>query len=348
MTAAIRKALLRWYDKNARDLPWRRTKDPYAIWVSEIMCQQTRVDTAIPYYDKFMKTFPTSKALADAKEDEVLAQWSGLGYYRRARMLHQGVREIVEQYGGKVPEGREERLALPGVGKYTAGAIGSIAFDLREPIVDGNVARVLSRVKRIKDRIGSSSSDKALWSYASEIVDEPRPGDLNQSIMELGATVCTKSNPLCDECPIAKHCAALEHDEVDALPMPRLRKPPKEVKAVAVVGRQKKEGSSSVWLVRGDQKLFGSLWSVPMIEGKPTVANANQALKESSASGDIAKKSRGQITHTLSHRRYQVEVFSAQDVKAVSQADRRFFTVSELKEVGVSRLTTAIIKKALG
>ena len=145
----VRAALLAWYDLSARDLPWRRTRDPYAVWVSEVMLQQTRVDTVIPYYERFMARFPTPERLAAAPEDDVLGMWSGLGYYRRARMLHRGAREVVARYGGEVPREPEDRRALPGVGRYTAGAIGSIAFDRPEPLVDGNVARVLARLRAI-------------------------------------------------------------------------------------------------------------------------------------------------------------------------------------------------------
>ena len=346
--AVIRSGLLAWYDEHARDLPWRRTSDPYAIWVSEIMCQQTRVDTAIPYYERFMQTFPTSNALAEATEDEVLALWSGLGYYRRARLLHQGVREVVQRYDGEVPEGREERLALPGVGKYTAGAIGSIAFDKNEPVVDGNVVRVLSRLMRIKDRIGTTASDKQLWSYASSLVDGPRPGALNQAIMELGATVCTKSNPDCTQCPIASHCFALAHDEVSALPLPRVRKAPKIVNAVAVVAHAPDNGDVRCWMVRGKGSLFGGLWSLPMVEGKNSIDNAKLALSESGANGKLTAKSHGCVEHALTHRRYKVCVYSASQTKGESQGDRRFMPIGELGSVGVSKLTKSILQKALG
>ncbi|MBC7172514.1 MAG: A/G-specific adenine glycosylase, partial [Polyangiaceae bacterium] len=208
MSDSIRSALLEWFDRAQRDLPWRRTLDPYAIWVSEVMLQQTRVETVIPYYERFLTRFPTPAALAEAEEDAVLAAWSGLGYYRRARMLHAGAREVVATYGGAVPEAREARLALPGVGRYTAGAIGSIAFGKPEPIVDGNVARVLSRVRFIETPPGRADTERRLWDEAERLVYGERPGALNQALMELGATVCTPSSPRCTECPIARACAA--------------------------------------------------------------------------------------------------------------------------------------------
>src|SRR5262245_37199774 len=166
----VRKSLVRWYQKSARNLPWRNSRDPYAVWVSEVMLQQTRVETVIPYYTRFLTRFPTPLALAHATVDEVLAYWSGLGYYRRARLLHAGVQEVVATYGGKVPEDPEARRSLPGIGRYTAGAIGSIAFDRAEPIVDGNVARVLSRLFLIETPLGSTEAEHTLWARAGELV----------------------------------------------------------------------------------------------------------------------------------------------------------------------------------
>ena len=200
--ASLQQELLRWYDRSARDLPWRRTRDPYAVWVSEIMLQQTRVETVIPYYERFLARFPSARVLAEADEDAVLSHWSGLGYYRRARLLHSGVQEVVARYGGEVPEDADARRRLPGVGRYTAGAIGSIAFDKAEPVVDGNVTRVLARLFRIDTPVGSATTTKRLWREAAELVPEQRPGDFNQALMELGATLCTPKKPLCDACPV--------------------------------------------------------------------------------------------------------------------------------------------------
>nr|MDQ3035848.1 A/G-specific adenine glycosylase [Myxococcota bacterium] len=214
-----RAALLRWYDASARDLPWRRTRDPYAIWVSEIMLQQTRVPTALRYYDRFLARFPDAHALAAASEDDVLSMWSGLGYYRRARLLHRGVREVVARYDGRVPEDAEARRALPGIGRYTAGAIGSIAFDREEALVDGNVARVLARLRGIDTPLGRADTESRLWSEAESLVRGPRPGALNQSLMELGATICTPSSPRCEHCPVAASCVARATDRTGELPI---------------------------------------------------------------------------------------------------------------------------------
>ncbi|HUR26931.1 MAG TPA: A/G-specific adenine glycosylase, partial [Planctomycetota bacterium] len=208
--SALRKSLASWYLAQRRDLPWRRTQDPYAIWISEAMLQQTRVETVIGYWARFLARFPDIASLARAREEDVLAAWSGLGYYRRAKSLCEAARAIVAEHGGRFPRSRESVLALPGVGPYTAGAVLSIAFDQREAIVDGNVARVFSRVFALEDVLGSASSQEKLWDLARELLPPTRgAGDWNQALMELGATVCTARDPLCGTCPIARHCLAL-------------------------------------------------------------------------------------------------------------------------------------------
>ena len=252
--SAIRGKLLCWYDEAGRDLPWRHTRDPYAVWVSEVMLQQTRVETVIPYYERFLESFPTARALAEADEDTVLSHWSGLGYYRRARLLHQGVREVVAEYGGEVPEDADARRALPGVGRYTAGAIGSIAFDKEEPVVDGNVTRVLARLLRIKKPIGSSATTNQLWEEAARLVPGERPGDLNQALMELGATLCTPTKPRCLICPLTDACTAAKHGTQYERPImpPRKRTPHYDV-AAGVIWQGKRFASPLLiaqrWLI---------------------------------------------------------------------------------------------------
>ena len=197
----MRAALLRWYDRNKRDLPWRKTRDPYAIWVSETMLQQTRVATVLPYYRRFMEAFPSVEALDRAPLDAVRGVWSGLGYYRRAANLKQAARLVVSHHGGRLPADYQALLRLPGIGRYTAGAIMSIAFDRRYPATDGNVRRVYTRLLGLTDLPGIDKS-------AEEMVSRSRPGDFNQAVMELGATVCLPAGPLCGRCPLARRCRA--------------------------------------------------------------------------------------------------------------------------------------------
>jgi len=199
--AKFRRALLTWYDGHKRDLPWRRDRDPYRVWLSEIMLQQTRVAAVLEYYRKFLRRFPTVQKLAAARESSVLAAWSGLGYYRRARMLHAAAKQVATEYGGKFPSSAPELRKLAGIGRYTAAAVASIAFDEPVAVVDGNVERVLERVA------GKALSGEAQWQSAEDFLDRRRPGDFNQAMMELGATVCLPRQPLCLACPLVDFCA---------------------------------------------------------------------------------------------------------------------------------------------
>ena len=338
---SVRDKLLTWYDREGRDLPWRRTRDPYAIWVSEVMLQQTRVDTVIPYYERFMSSFPTAEALAKADEDAVLSHWSGLGYYRRARLLHRGVREVVAEYGGAVPEDVEARGGLPGVGRYTAGAIGSIAFDKEEPVVDGNVSRVLSRFFRIDTPLGATETTKRLWGLAGRLVVGERPGDLNQAVMELGATVCTPRNPRCGACPLSADCQALARDEVDSLPVQRARKTPKQVELAAVVATRGRGADKKIWLVKGDRPLFGGLWGVPMGEG-----NARAALREAGLKARLKTEPIGQVEHALTHRRLRIDVYLASAARGTVSKNGQLFAPGSLNQIGVSTLTRKILERA--
>jgi A/G-specific adenine glycosylase len=340
---ALQQKLLTWYDEHARDLPWRATRDPYAVWVSEIMLQQTRVDTVVPYYERFLASFPTLEALAHADEDAVLSHWSGLGYYRRARLLHAGVREVVSRYGGEVPEDAETRRALPGIGRYTAGAIGSIAFDKPEPVVDGNVTRVLARLFRIDETVGTAAMTKRLWREAGRLVPGERPGDFNQALMELGATVCTPKQPLCKACPLARECGAHAHGEVDTLPVTKARKTPRVVQLSAVVATSGRGSARKVWLVKGDEALFGGLWGVPMVEGEP-----REALRAAGVRARLRAEPIGEVDHVLTHRRLSIDVYRATGGRGKENATQRWFSPEELNRVGVSKLTRRILGNAHG
>jgi A/G-specific adenine glycosylase len=259
----LRPRLLAWFDRSKRDLPWRQTKDPYGIWVSEVMLQQTQVDRVVRYWTRFLERFPTVQALAAAELHEVLGLWTGLGYYSRARNLHAAAKEIVEKHGGQLPDGVEPLLTLPGFGRYTAGAVASIAFDLEAPLVDGNVARVFSRLLEIDGAPGEKAREAALWAAAEALVVGERPGDWNQALMELGATVCVPQNPLCLVCPVRASCRALASGRVAELPPPK--KPPKRkrLELAVAIARQ----GDQVLLARREEKgLFGGLWEMPAIE----------------------------------------------------------------------------------
>ena len=336
---AERTALLAWYDVHARDLPWRRTRDPYAIWVSEIMLQQTRVDTVIPYYQRFLLRFPSALALADAPLDDVLAHWSGLGYYRRARLLHEGARQLVRDHGGELPRDPVKRRALPGIGAYTAGAIGSIAFDLPEPIVDGNVARVLSRLQCIDTALGERITERALWHEAAQLAEGERPGALNQALMELGARVCVPINARCGACPVAEGCEARRQGRVDELPVAAKKKPPVPVQLVALVARA---ADGKLWLARSDGSLFGGLWGCPLEPGSGR-ESARTLGERTGLTGKLSRKQLGSITHTLTHRSMTVTVFGLTDAEGSEHASLRKLADAELSSLGIATLTRKIL-----
>lgn len=336
--ARERARLLAWYDEHARDLPWRRTRDPYAIWVSEVMLQQTRVETVVPYYERFLARFPTAQALADAPLDDVLAHWSGLGYYRRARLLHEGAKTVAREHGGRVPRDPIERKALPGVGRYTAGAIGSIAFDLPEPIVDGNVARVLSRLCAIDTPLGTRESEKLLWKHAETLAQGERPGALNQALMELGARVCTPVNARCDLCPLRAHCEAHKQGRVDALPVSAPKKAPKPVALVALVARTKK----AFWLVKGEGSLFGGLWGFPLSEGRDR--DLAEALANTHGlTGELSARKAGSVVHVLTHRALSIDVYCLEDAQGRESAKLKRVARDEFGKLGIATLTRKIV-----
>ncbi|MGH0035984.1 MAG: A/G-specific adenine glycosylase [Myxococcota bacterium] len=305
----MRGALLRWYDANRRDLPWRRTDDPYAIWISETMLQQTRVETVIPYYERFLERFPDVASLASADRDDVYGHWAGLGYYSRARNLKAAAVKIVEEYGGQLPDDVEELRTLPGVGRYTAGAVASIAFDRRAPIVDGNVVRVLARLRGIREDVRSRNVVDALWEEAARLADGPRPGDLNQALMELGATVCTPRSPDCPACPLARHCDARAAGDAEALPV-KPRKP-KARRFEAVAAWIERRGR--VLAVRRPQEgLLGGLWELPggpLERGEAPEEGLHRQLGEALGLSVESADRVGSVEHLFTHRRLELHVF---------------------------------------
>lgn len=311
------------------------------------MLQQTRVDTVVPYYERFLSRFPTAHDLAAAEPDEVMSLWSGLGYYRRARLLHQGVKEVVAEYGGLVPESAADRRSLPGVGRYTAGAIGSIAFGHEEPVVDGNVSRVLSRLFCIEGALGSAPTERALWAKAGELVQGKRPGALNQAVMELGATVCTARDPDCTDCPVRKRCAARKTGTVDRFPVAKKRKRPREVRAVAVIATHGRP--PRLWLHKSETPLFGGLWGVPLteVQGKPSLTDARALLRSVALRARLRPDPVAAVTHTLTHRHYNVTIFRASGATGEDGPVTKCCTPDSLYKVGVSRLTHKILEHGL-
>jgi len=319
---ALRRKLIAWYRSNRRDLPWRRTTDPYRIWLSEIMLQQTRAQAVIPYYHRFLEQFPTVEALAGAPEDSVLAAWSGLGYYSRARNLLAAARAIVQ--AGAFPRDYESIRELPGVGDYTAAAVGSIAFGLPHAVVDGNVLRVLARLLDERAEITSTFTKRRLREEAERLLDRREPGLFNQALMELGATVCVPRAPRCSECPLAGECEGYRQGTAAELPRKLRKKAPVEIAAaVAVVVRA---GRVLLWRRPASEGRMAGFWELPDPAHLPGLRQG---------------KSLGHFRHTITHHHYTFEVTSGE----ISRVPGRFRWVPR-KHLSQVPLST-IARKAL-
>ena len=324
----FREDLVNWFIKEQRQLPWRLNKDPYRVWVSEIMLQQTRVDTVIPYYERFMEWFPTIEDFAEADEERILKAWEGLGYYSRVRNLHSAVKEVKESYGGVVPNTPEEISRLKGVGPYTAGAILSIAYGLPEPAVDGNVMRVLSRILEIYDDIAKPATRKIFEQAVRELIDHAHTSEFNQALMELGALVCTPTKPSCLLCPVSEHCQAFEKGLQQELPVKTKAKKTKTVHLSAVVVI---DGTGRMVIQkRPSSGLLAGLWEFPnyevnsMGELKQVMAKENHIVVE-----DL--RPIGQISHVFSHLVWEITAYEAKvdNVEQFTETNRKIAFVRD-------------------
>ncbi|WP_209124071.1 A/G-specific adenine glycosylase [Alkalihalobacillus sp. BA299] len=303
--------LVHWFEEHKRDLPWRKTKDPYRIWVSEVMLQQTRVDTVIPYYNNFIQKFPTLEDLAFAEEQQVLKAWEGLGYYSRVRNLQAAVREVAEEYGGVVPDTREEISQLKGVGPYTAGAVLSIAYNKPEHAVDGNVMRVISRILLIEDDIGKAKTRTIFERALSHMISEKKPSEFNQGLMELGALVCTPKSPGCLLCPVRDYCRAYHAGKEKSLPIKEKKAKVKIKDMVAIVIRNEKE--EVLIQRRPDTGLLAKLWQFPNVEAPKETAMQQKCLREFLTDdfdiiveiGEAVQK----VEHVFSHLVWHITVY---------------------------------------
>ena len=348
--AAIREPLLAWYDRQRRDLPWRRTRDPYAIWLSEVMLQQTQVATVIPYWERFLARFPTVEALAAAPLDDVLAGWRGLGYYSRARNLHRAAQELVSRFGGRLPSTADELLTLPGFGRYTAGAVASIAFGEQAPLVDGNVARVLSRLFEVEGAPGDRAREAQLWTLAAALVQGERPGDLNQALMEHGATVCRPESPLCLLCPVRGACQAFAHGRVDELPPAKVRAAPKLLTLALAVWPHE---DTLLFARRAEKGLFGGLWELPATEVAPEAPDTVAADSLSKALGVhvAAEAALGTVRRQLTHRALTLRLLRVTGEQRPSAAsafhELRWCTPVQAAGLGMSTAMQRALEAAL-
>ncbi|HEX2066960.1 MAG TPA: A/G-specific adenine glycosylase [Candidatus Thermoplasmatota archaeon] len=335
MDEAARRSLLAWYRAARRDLPWRRTKDPYAIWVSEAMLQQTRVDVAAPYYERWLRRWPRVLDLAGAGEEEVLAQWSGLGYYSRARNLHKAARAVAGEQGGRLPASVEGLRALPGVGPYTAAAVASIAFGLPVACVDGNVTRVVARFAGLRGALDAKARTR-IGSLAQAWLDPAMPGDWNQAMMELGATVCTPRRPRCGACPVAAACASRGRDP-EAVP----RKAPSAKVRVETVRFAVVRRRGHVLLVRAPRGgLLGGLLGLPGGAGREPLGK--QVEGQTGVRATLARPAAA-LRHQFSHRTWEMRVHAAAWKAGEPVGEARWVAEADLPGAALS----AAARKAL-
>ncbi|MGD6966135.1 A/G-specific adenine glycosylase [Rossellomorea vietnamensis] len=308
---AFKEDLLNWFTAEQRQLPWREDSDPYKVWVSEIMLQQTRVDTVIPYFLNFISKFPTIEALASADEEDVLKAWEGLGYYSRARNLQSAVKEVRDSYGGIVPSEPKEISQLKGVGPYTAGAILSIAYGKPEPAVDGNVMRVLSRILTIWEDIAKPSSRKVFEEAVRKLISHENPSYFNQALMELGALICTPTSPKCLLCPVREHCSAFHEGVQDTLPVKTKKKSVKKLQMAAVV--LKNEDGNYLIHKRSAKGLLANLWEFPNCEVDSFGSQRKQLedflQEEFNVEAAIENGLLTKIQHIFSHLVWDVDVY---------------------------------------
>ncbi|BBP46984.1 A/G-specific adenine glycosylase [Thiosulfatimonas sediminis] len=311
--------LLAWFDDYGRhDLPWQQQLNPYRVWVSEIMLQQTQVSTVIPYYQKFMNAFPTVQDLAQASQEDVLAHWGGLGYYARGRNLHKAAQIIVADFGGEFPTSLAQMVALPGIGRSTAGAILSIACAVRQPILDGNVKRVLGRFYAVETWAGEKQTENWLWEKAEQLTPPERFADYTQAIMDLGATLCTRSKPQCALCPVAQGCQALAQNRVADFP---IKKPKKEkpVKQVYLLMLQHEDGA--LWLeARPQTGIWGGLWSFPELQTWQECVD--RAQSQLSCAVSLLKWQ--PFRHTFSHYHLDITPVFAQFSPGIAEPSREY------------------------
>ena len=336
----ISSQLLSWYNKNKRTLPWRGHPDPYAVWVSEIMLQQTRVETVIPYFEKWMRLFPTVKTLAKADEQKVLNAWEGLGYYSRARNLHKAARIVEKEYKGKLPQDLDALIKLPGIGRYTVGAIASIAFGMDEPALDGNLKRVYARLFDLSIPVDSSEGETFLWKIAKDNLPKGNAGDFNQALMDLGATICVPKRPRCLTCPLMKECKAFENGTQELRPVKRSKKDvPHRIHAAGVIIKRGK-----VLLAQRPSKgLLGGMWEFPngRVSGDPARGLA-KALKTGYSLKVQKREAVIVVQHAYTHFKLTEHVFLCDLLSKSSNKKLNWVSLMELDKYPMGRVDRQI------
>jgi A/G-specific adenine glycosylase len=356
----FRREVLTWFAQFRRELPWRLNKDPYRIWISEIMLQQTRVAAAIPYYKRFLEHFPNIAALAAAPEEEVLRSWSGLGYYSRARNLQKAAQQIVAQHDGVFPSGHADVLALSGIGNYTAAAILSIAHEQKHAVLDGNVARVLARLGAIHGDLRANGRWQRLQKMADDLLDPQDPGDWNQAMMELGATICTPRSPQCLLCPVNQWCEARKQGVVAGIPEKRNKRATEEITLAALVFVDAKGNSLLLAPPKTSKSkahanvatLLSRLWHFPTIEVHQDAENELKAYVEKNflhgKKIDSKLTQLKKVRHTVTYRKITILPFRADLAALPRRAHSRIIPLAEVSSVAISNLTRKVARSAVG
>jgi A/G-specific adenine glycosylase len=347
----LQRRTLSWFARCKRDLPWRRTQDPYRIWISEIMLQQTRVAAVIPYYERFLASFPDVQALARAKPERVLANWAGLGYYSRARNLHRAAKEIVACHAGAFPNNYDAALKLPGIGAYTAAAVLSIAYSRPHAVLDGNVARVLVRIAGARGNPRKPAVWRELQRSAQNLLSIDMPGDWNQAMMELGATICTPQSPACSDCPVRRWCRARSLGIAEQLPGPREKTAPVEVVLAAAVLLDPRGRTLLVRTTAEEGALFSRMWQFPAVQSKSESASATAVAKHVRSTLGIAFRGKPirlpAARHTVTFRKVRLQPFLMR-IERLARAPRtRIVPLDGLGEIPVSSATRKIAAAAL-
>ncbi|HTC62109.1 MAG TPA: A/G-specific adenine glycosylase [Candidatus Saccharimonadales bacterium] len=346
----FKRRMLSWFAKCKRDLPWRRTKDSYRIWLSEIMLQQTRVAAVIPYYERFVEKFPDVHALANAPSDHVLKNWAGLGYYSRAKNLQSAAKEIVVRHSGEFPRKYEAALALPGIGRYTAAAVLSIAYDAPHAVLDGNVARVLARIFALRGDLRAPATWHKLEAAAQELLAQKISGDWNQAMMELGATVCTPKSPRCDECPVKEWCSARKLGIAEKLPSPRKKRASVDVTLAVAVLLDPDGRTLLIRQMGGDGALFSRMWQFPALEAVGTHSKLAIAayLKEKfrlATNGNLLPMSTAR--HTVTFRNIRLEPYLVRVAHLPRIVDTSIAALTDVPTMSISNATRKIANVAL-
>ena len=347
------KNLLPWFDKNKRDLPWRRSRNPYLTWISEIMLQQTRVETVIPYFERWMKRFPGVETLAEADEQEVLKLWEGLGYYSRARSIHKAARIIISDHNGTIPRDPKELQKLPGIGAYTAGAIASMGYGIPAACLDGNIRRILARYFDIAEPVRTPETEKRLWELAEENLDRERPGDFNEALMDLGAAVCLPENPQCLLCPLTEECLARQHGTTAERPVMIKAEPiPHYIVTAAVIPDE--SGEHFLLTKRPSKGLLGGMWEFPggkQEQGESLEDCIRREIREELDIAITVSGAFGIYKHAYTHFKVTLHAFlcrhTAGDPKPLAADELGWFTRNEMQDLPMGKIDRMIAVKLM-